>query len=244
MNYTLALFFLHYLSLYNSCVKSSKPISHLGHLSPHGGILLRVCVCVCVCVSVCVCVWLCVCDCVYGCVCAHTHKLAAFCSVMSLPRHFLFEFRATYTHAFTHTHMHKGTHTYALMNTLTNSHCMHIRKRTNTTAHNHAHTHTHTHAHTHTHTHMQTTHLKRTCAKYYIRSTCTVTCCHCIHTKRAQKQSAEYEKPCSKKKTDNYHYRSSPRQKSPQTVPISNSPNSKPPIPHLNARYLKLCPNH
>jgi len=91
---------------------------------------------------------------------------------------------------------------------------------------------------------MQTTHLKRTCAKYYIRSTCTVTCCHCIHTKRAQKQSAEYEKPCSKKKTDNYHYRSSPRQKSPQTVPISNSPNSKPPIPHLNARYLKLCPNH
>ena len=29
-----------------------------------------------------------------------------------------------------------------------------------------------------------------------------------------------------------------------QTVPISYPPNSKPPIPHLNARYLKLYPNH
>ena len=35
-----------------------------------------------------------------------------------------------------------------------------------------------------------------------------------------------------------------PTPKSPQTVPINSSFNSKPPIPHLNARYLMLYPSH
>ena len=35
-----------------------------------------------------------------------------------------------------------------------------------------------------------------------------------------------------------------PTPKSPQTVPIRSSPYSKPPIPHLNARYLILYLNH
>ena len=41
-----------------------------------------------------------------------------------------------------------------------------------------------------------------------------------------------------------HHIWSSPCNPPPQTGPISFSPSSKPPIPHLNARYLMLYPNH